>query len=190
MKSPTEPRVLVSPKPLVFATNMSERKFWGPKTSSKRALEVHLPQDWTTIRTILIFAIAAKGDRPKTGDQIYFEIPAGIEQIESLRTETHLFLFDTLPTDPREALNRASSAVARYKCKTLGAENRQGNLEVCKTTQRDSTVYNQSPPSASIGNRKNPTTRRSKVFCLPSADGEIANAVEGRGARRHDHARV
>ena len=40
------------------------------------------------------FAICERGqkaDRPKTGDHLYFEIPAGIEQIESLKTETHLF---------------------------------------------------------------------------------------------------
>ena len=92
--------------------------------------EVRLPQDWMTVRTILLFASAAKGDRPKTGDQLYFEIPAGIEQIESLKTETHLFLFDTLPSDPRQALNRALSADAKYTCTTLGAENKQGNLEV------------------------------------------------------------
>jgi len=59
--------------------------------------EIRIPQDWTTIRTLLLFASAPPGSRPATGDQIYFEIPAGIEQIESLKTETHLFLFDTLP---------------------------------------------------------------------------------------------
>ncbi len=59
-----------------------------------------------------------------------FEIPAGIEQIESLRTETHLFLFDTLPTPPRQALDLAPSADARYTRITLGAENKQGNKEV------------------------------------------------------------
>ena len=78
----------------------------------------------------MLLASAAKGDRPKTGDQIYFEIPEGIEQIESLKTETHLFLFDTLPPDPWQALTSTSSADARYTCTTLGAENKQGNREV------------------------------------------------------------
>jgi hypothetical protein len=92
--------------------------------------EIKLPQDWQTTRTILLIASAAKGDQPKTGDQLYFEIPAGIEQIESLKTETHLFLFDTLPSDPWQALTGAVPANAKYTCTTLGAENKQGNLEV------------------------------------------------------------
>ena len=74
--------------------------------------EVKLPQDSVTVRTILVLASAAQGDRPKAGDQLYFEIPAGIEQIESLKTETHLFLFDTLPSDPWQALTRALSSDA------------------------------------------------------------------------------
>lgn len=91
--------------------------------------EIRLPQDWQTVRTILLFARAGSSDRPKTGEELYFEIPEGIA-IDSLNTETHLFLFDTLPADPSDALNRASSANARYKCNTLGAENAQGNREV------------------------------------------------------------
>ena len=92
--------------------------------------EIEIPVNWTSARTILLFAKAAKTDRPKTGDQLYFEIPAGIEQIESLKTETHLFLFDTLPSHPWQALASAANADAKYKCKTLGAENKQGNLEL------------------------------------------------------------
>jgi hypothetical protein len=56
--------------------------------------EMGLPQEGATVRTIVLFASAAKADRPKNGDQLYFELPDGIEQIESLKTETHLFLFD------------------------------------------------------------------------------------------------
>ncbi|GJH13592.1 hypothetical protein CBA19CS11_32160 [Caballeronia novacaledonica] len=92
--------------------------------------EMKIPQEGSTVRTILLFASAAREDRPTIGQSIYFEIPAGIEKIESLKTETHLFLFDTLPTDPWKALIDASSAIARYTCKTLGAENKQGNREI------------------------------------------------------------
>src|ERR1051326_3098471 len=92
--------------------------------------EIEVPQDWQVVRTILLFASASKTDRPKTGDNLYFETPAGIEQIETLTTETHLFLFDTLPADPWQALASAANADAKYKCKTIGAENQQGNLEV------------------------------------------------------------
>ncbi len=91
---------------------------------------MRLPQDGITVRTILLFASVEGDDRPNTGDTIYFEIPAGIQQIESLKTETHLFLFDTLPATPRQALDLALSSSAQYTCITLGAENKQGNMEV------------------------------------------------------------
>jgi hypothetical protein len=124
-----------------YSSGMKEAYAWWTREFIEGLkAEVHLPQDWTTIRTILLFASAAKGDRPKTGDHLYFEIPAGIEQIESLKTETHLFLFDTLPTDPWDALHSAPSAVARYTCKTLGAENRQGNREVMAHWRIDGTA--------------------------------------------------
>ncbi|WP_374631145.1 hypothetical protein [Ferrovibrio sp.] len=54
---------------------------------------------WQSGRTILIFAQAQPQDRPKPGDNIYFEIPSGIEEIETLRTEVHLFLFDRADRD-------------------------------------------------------------------------------------------
>jgi hypothetical protein len=114
-----------------YSSGMKEAfAWWTREFIDGLKAEMRLPQDWTTVRTILLFAAAAKSDRPKTGDHLYFEIPAGIEQIETFKTETHLFLFDVLPTDPWDALHGASSAVARYTCKTLGAENRQGNREV------------------------------------------------------------
>jgi hypothetical protein len=91
--------------------------------------EIGIPQDWLTVRTILLFATASASSGPNIGDQIYFEIPAGIEQIESLKTATHLFLFNKLPAHPWEALMSVPTAAAAYTCRTLGAENKQGNME-------------------------------------------------------------
>jgi len=48
--------------------------------------EMGLPHDWTTVRTIIIFAASVESRLPGSDDRIYFEIPAGIEQIESLKT--------------------------------------------------------------------------------------------------------
>jgi hypothetical protein len=104
--------------------------WWAREFIEGMRAEVRLPQDWTTMRTILVFASAAKGHRLKAGEHLYFEIPAGIEQIESLKTEAHLFLFDTLPADPWDALRKLPLAAAQYTCRTLGVENRQGNREV------------------------------------------------------------
>lgn len=92
--------------------------------------EIKLPVDSISVRTIVLFASAEGRQRLKVGDQIYFEIPGGIQQIESLKTETHLFLFDALPASPWQALHGARSAYAQYTCTTLGAENRQGNVEL------------------------------------------------------------
>jgi len=90
--------------------------------------EIKSPQDWVTVRTILVFAEASAA--PGIGDQIYFEIPAGIEQLESLKTEVHLYLFATLPSTAWQALHSRYSALASITCTVIGAENRQGNKEL------------------------------------------------------------
>ena len=46
--------------------------------------EIEIPADWKSVRTILIFTAMPKERRPRVGDQLYFEIPVGIEQIDSL----------------------------------------------------------------------------------------------------------
>jgi hypothetical protein len=103
--------------------------WWAKQFFEGLGSEVSLPSDWRIVRTILIFAAADDDLRPKSRDLIYFELPSGI-QIESLTTEVHLFLFHSLPSTPWEALSRVSSAVATYTCRTLGADNEQGNAEV------------------------------------------------------------
>lgn len=126
---------------VLYSPAMKEALAWWTREylEGLRA-EIGIPQDWLTVRTILLFAAAAPSSRPNSGDQIYFEIPAGIEQIESLKTETHLFLFDKLPAHPWEALMAASRASAAYTCKTLGAENKQGNMEVRADWRLDATA--------------------------------------------------
>lgn len=104
--------------------------FWTREFIDGLRAEMGIPQDWQSIRTILLFAATENDRLPKVGDEFYFELPEGIA-IDSLKTETHLFLFQSLPTNPRAALHGAfSSGVRRYKCKTRGAEDNQGNLEV------------------------------------------------------------
>lgn len=93
-------------------------------------VELKAPRSATTVRTILIFAQADPALRPQKEDTIYFELPAGIQRIESLQTEVHLFLFDVLPGSASEALAMASTAAVKLKCLVLGVENAQGNLEL------------------------------------------------------------
>ncbi|OAP39039.1 hypothetical protein AU381_08005 [Sinorhizobium glycinis] len=92
--------------------------------------EIRIPTDWVTVRTILAFSHIQGGRSPRVGETIYFEIPAGIEEIESLKTEVHLFLYGTMPADPMSAINAVRSASRRYTCQTIGVENGQGNREV------------------------------------------------------------
>jgi hypothetical protein len=144
---------------VVYSPGMKEAyAWWTREFLDGLKAEIRLPQDGIAVRTILLFANAAPSDRPKRGDQLYFEIPAGIEQIESLKTETHLFLFHTLPPTPWQALSLASSADARYTCITLGAENKQGNRELVAQWRIDeaprpvltrvpNAIYRPSPPA-------------------------------------------
>jgi hypothetical protein len=113
--------------------------WWTREFIDGMRAEIRIPADSVSVRTILLFARVANGQRPKVGDQLYFEMPEGIERIDSLKTEAHLFLFETLPADPWNALKSALAADAIYTCKTLGAENRQGNREVVAQWQIEAT---------------------------------------------------
>ena len=79
--------------------------WWAREFFDGLKSEVGVPTDWSATRTIILFAVANPGALPKVGQQLYFEIPDGIEKIQSLSTETHLFLFSKLPADPTQALN-------------------------------------------------------------------------------------
>lgn len=115
----------------IYSTDLKDAYAWWLREFIEGLqVEVKFPMGWQSGRTILIFAQALPRDRPKPGDNIYFEIPSGIEEIETLRTEVHLFLFDRLPGDPDAALLAAPTAAAKYTCITLGADNQQGNREV------------------------------------------------------------
>jgi hypothetical protein len=103
--------------------------WWTREFIDELRSEVKLPIEWSMGRTVIIFALASKQSRPRMGDTLYFELPAGIK-IESLKTETHLFLFENPPADPLMALAMAQSAVACYTCTTTGAEDDQGNREL------------------------------------------------------------
>jgi len=125
--------------------------------------QMGLPRDGETVRTILILASAARGDRPKSGDQLYFEIPDGIGQIESLKTEAHLFLFENLPVDPWQALTSAQSADAKYVCTILGVENKQGNREVRANWRIDETPRPVLTPVPSAIHRPNTAAGKQQV---------------------------
>lgn len=115
---------------VLYSPDMKEAYAWWTREFLDGLIaEIGLPRDGDSKRTILLFVEAQKAYRLKEGDHVYFELPDGIA-IDSFNTEVHLFLFDTLPADPWAALTAASSSVAKYTCAILGAENKQGNVEV------------------------------------------------------------
>lgn len=67
---------------------------------------------------------------PRHGDVIYFELPAAIGKVQSLRAEVHLYLFDALPETPRIALSKLRQAQASFWCKTIGVEDDRGGTEL------------------------------------------------------------
>jgi hypothetical protein len=100
--------------------------WWTKEYLDGLQAEMGIPHDWTSTRTIVILASTDGTRRPNPGDTFYFELPAGIQQIESLKTPVHLFLFTTLPADPWQALARAGEAAMACNCIPLGADNQQG----------------------------------------------------------------
>lgn len=104
---------------------------WAKDYFDGLSREFALPTEALGGRTIVIFAQEEAGrSKPMIGQSIYFEIPEGIQQIASLRTEVHLYLFDKVPSHPLQALDQSDLARAKIRCVLRGAENASGNLEV------------------------------------------------------------
>ncbi|MGF7176734.1 phospholipase D family protein [Azospirillum doebereinerae] len=117
----------VADESMIYSPTLKEAFAWWSKQYFEGLdAEVNLPRDWSIVRTILIFAKLEEGELPKVGDKIYFEIPLGI-QIESFKTEVHLYLLNVLPPDPADAISCIPSSYAKFTCGTIGADNEQGN---------------------------------------------------------------
>ena len=80
------------------------------------------PRDAEIQRTMVVMAECTSPKIPATDDIVYFEIPEAIEPIEHLRTEVHVFLFDSLPHTPAQGLSDLARAKHAFKCQTMGVE--------------------------------------------------------------------
>lgn len=78
------------------------------------------PRDALSQRTMVVMAECTGPDLPGIDQVVYFEIPEAIDPITSLQTEVHLFLFDTLPRTPAQALNELASAKPRSQMSDKG----------------------------------------------------------------------
>ena len=88
------------------------------------------PRDAESERTIVIMAECAGADFPEKDDVIYFEIPEVIGKIAAVGTEVHLFVFDTLPATPAQALNQLHTAKQSFWCRAIGLEDDSGGVEL------------------------------------------------------------
>ena len=96
-----------------------------PSTSCRQAptrAYFHFQSDALPKRTILLMAECAGSDSPDTDEIIYFEIPKAIGQIDRMRTDVHLYVFEKLPATPALALNQLHIATQSFWCRTIGWE--------------------------------------------------------------------
>ena len=89
-----------------------------------------LPRDATTANTIVILAENKACDVPAKKDIIYFELPLALGQVQSLRSEVHLYVFDSLPSSPIVGLQSLHKAIGSCWCKTMGLEMAKGGVEL------------------------------------------------------------
>lgn len=80
--------------------------------------------------TIIVLAVEGDSGLPNKDDVIYFEIPAALGQIESLRAEVHLYVFEQKPSSAAEALRNLGNAKVSLWCQTLGLEKERGGVEL------------------------------------------------------------
>lgn len=152
--------------------------WWREYLDGLRA-EVKIPSDWQIKRTILIFAQAAPQDRPRNNEAVYFELPAGI-QIDNLKTEVHVFLFNNLPPDPKAALASRNAADASYMCQTLGADNERGNRMLAAdwhidNATRPTLIY---VPSGTFSPSTNPNMQQVRAKVTAYGSGGLDYAFE------------
>jgi hypothetical protein len=88
------------------------------------------PRDGESKKTIVILAEDGGQGLPNAGDVLYFELPAAIGKVQSLSAEVHLYVFDTLPASPFQALSTLAQAKTSIWCKTIGVEDDRGGREL------------------------------------------------------------
>jgi hypothetical protein len=88
-----------------------------------------VPRDGEAKSTIVILAQHSEGI-PNPDDVIYFELPAAIGKVQSMRAEVHLYLVDVLPANPFQALAQLDQARTSIWCKTIGLEDDRGGKEL------------------------------------------------------------
>lgn len=117
---------------VIYSPSMKEAFAWwtvqfleGLKDKANDA-----PRDGEGQPTIVVICVRPEDTLPQADEIIYFEIPSALGQIDSLRAEVHVYVFDRMPASPSEALATLGSAKGSYWCRTLGLEREQGGVEL------------------------------------------------------------
>lgn len=86
------------------------------------------PDDGDPRKTIVVLAAKADDPLPRTGEIIYFEIPADLGQITSLTAEVHIYIFPNRPATPYAGLASLDRARLSLLCgTTVLITNQAGN---------------------------------------------------------------
>lgn len=88
-----------------------------------------LPTEGEAKNTLVILAEARSADAPASDDVIYLELPRDL-RLQSLRAEVHVYLYDTLPKSPAQALRQLATAKKSIWCVTIGIEDDRGGKEL------------------------------------------------------------
>lgn len=87
------------------------------------------PRDGEGKKTITILAQGSGDGLPKSVDVIYFELSRAIGRVQSLSSEIHVCIFETLPASPLLALGNLAGARTSLWCNTIGVEDDRGGKE-------------------------------------------------------------
>jgi hypothetical protein len=88
------------------------------------------PREGEPKKTIVVLAVTAESELPQKDEVIYFEIPAALGRIQSLKAEVHIYVFATIPPSPGHGLIQLGSARCSLWCHTEGLEVERGGVEL------------------------------------------------------------
>jgi hypothetical protein len=88
--------------------------------------------DFESQKTIVFLGAQSENNALKKGDVIYFEIPANLKQIQSIREQVHIHIYvlDSVPESPLSALSSIAHIRRGFSCTVSGLEVEGGGVEL------------------------------------------------------------
>lgn len=117
---------------VAYSPDKKEALAWWTKESFEgiRDKANDTPRDSKNLKTIVIIAENLNHQVPHNGETVYFELPLALGQVNSLRSEVHVYIFDKLPATPWQALQTLDQAIGSCWCRPLGLELASGGVEL------------------------------------------------------------